>query len=275
MRAYVVNLARSLDRRAHITAELRKTRLDYEIVTAVDGRDLDVNDRAIIDPSLPYIDPSLPVVDSGLAAGTAGAALSHLSVYRQIIAEGLDAALVLEDDVLLPVDLASLADAVAGQLCGAEVALFSVDSPEPCKVGRGGSVPLPPARLLALPIDIRQPRSAAAYIITREACERMTKCLPPVRVQADSWWWFYREGLLDRVRCVVPLPVAKSPQFTSTIGSYSLGSGIRGRLAGAVGRHKIPLLHQALRYRRQRILRQWSRAEIVDAPFIDKPSRLE
>ena len=40
MRAYVINLARSLDRRAHITAELRKTGLDYEIIAAVDGRDL-------------------------------------------------------------------------------------------------------------------------------------------------------------------------------------------------------------------------------------------
>src|SRR5215469_4062057 len=98
MHAYVINLARSTDRRAHITAELKKTGLDYEIVTAVDGRELDLSDPALIDPSMPYIDPSLPIVDTGLAAGSAGAALSHLSVYRKIIADGLDKALVLEDD---------------------------------------------------------------------------------------------------------------------------------------------------------------------------------
>ena len=74
MHAYVISLARSLDRRAHITAELAKTGLDYEIITAVDGRELDVRDTTIVDPSLPYIDPSLPIVDTGLAAGTAGAA---------------------------------------------------------------------------------------------------------------------------------------------------------------------------------------------------------
>jgi glycosyl transferase family 25 len=273
--AYVVNLARSADRRAHITAELKKTSLDYELITAVDGRDLDLHDTTIIDPSLPFIDPSLPIVDSRLAAGTAGCALSHLNIYKKIIADGLDEALVLEDDVILPADLASVADAVAGQLAGAEVALLSYDSPDPCKVSVEGAVHLPCSRTLALPIDIHQPRSTGAYVVTREACERLAKSLMPVRVQADSWWYFYSEGLLDRVRCVVPQPVLKSAKFTSMIGSYSLRSGIRGRLAAPLMRHKIPVLHQALCYRRQRILRQWARAEIVDMPFIEKPSRLD
>ena len=226
MRAYVINLARSLDRRAHITAELKNTGLDYEIITAVDGRDLDLHDTTVIDPSFHHQNRRL------LAAGTAGAALSHLSVYRKIIADGLDEALVLEDDVMLPADLGSLADAVADQLAGAEVALLSYDSPEPCKMSLEGSVHLPSSRLLALPIDISQPRSAGAYIITREACERMIKCMLPVRVQADTWWFFYREGVLDRVRCVVPLPVFKNPKFTSMIGSYSLGTALEPALSG-------------------------------------------
>ena len=275
MHSYVINLARSLDRRAHITAELKKTGMDYEIIKAVDGRDLDVRDTAIVDPSLPFIDPSLPIVDIGLAAGTAGCALSHLSVYRKIIADEVDKALVLEDDVILPADLESLADAVADQLVGAEVALLSYDSPDPCKMSLEGSIHLTSSRVLALPIDIRQPRSTGAYIITREACERLSKSLLPVRVQADSWSFFYKEGLLDRVRCVVPQPVLKNPKFTSTIGSYSLGNGVRGRIAGQLVRRKILLVHQALSYRRQRIFRQWGRSELVDMPFIEKPSRLE
>ena len=263
--AYVINLARSLDRRAHITAELKKTGLDYEIITAVDGRDLDMRDPTIVDPSLPQ---------TGFLSGTAGAALSHLYTYRKIIADGLDKALVLEDDVTLPADLGSLADAVADQLAGAEVALLSVDSRDPCKMSREGSIELPASRLLALPIDVHQPQSAGAYVITREACERILKCMLPVRIQPDAWWFFYKEGALDRVRCVVPLPVLKNPKFTSTIGSYSLGNGVRARLVGPLMHHKIPLLHQALRYRRQRIFRQWGRSELVDMPFIDKPSRL-
>ena len=267
MYAYVINLARSVDRRAHITAELKKTGLDYEIITAVDGRDLDLSDRTIVDPALTYMTQFLP--------GTAGAALSHLSAYRKIIADGLDEALVLEDDVTLPADLGSLADAVADQLAGAEVALLSYGSYGSCKLSREGSVQLPSSRLLALPIEIRLVNSAGAYVITREACERMIKFILPARVNPDDWWYFYREGALDRVRCVMPLPVLKSPNLTSTLGSYSLGNSVKGRLAWPLVRQRIPLLHQALSYRRQRIYRQWSQQELVDIPFIEKPSRLE
>lgn len=267
MHAYVINLARSADRRAHITAELRKTGIKYEIVTAVDGQAVDLSDASIIDPSLPNLTQFLP--------GTAGAALSHLSIYQRIIADGLDEALVLEDDVVLPADLDSLADAVADQLTGAEVALLSYDSYEACKMSRPGATQLPASRKLALPIDINQPRSAGAYVITREACERMAKCILPVRVNPDDWWFFYQEEVLDRVRCVVPLPVFKSARLTSTMGSYSLGNGVKGRFAWALVDRKIPLLHQALIYRRRRIYRQWSRSELVDLPFIAKPSRLD
>jgi glycosyl transferase family 25 len=265
--AYIINLARSRDRRAHMVAELRKTGLDYEIVTAVDGRDLDLTDTTVVDPSL--------TVRTQFLGGTAGAALSHLSVYRKIIADGLDKALVLEDDVTLPADIASLADAVADQLTGAEVALLSYDSNTTCKMSLEGSIKLPSARVLALPLDIGQPNSGGGYIITREACERMNKIILPVRVNPDDWWFFYREGALDRVRCVVPLTVRKSHKLPSTLGSYALGNSIKGRLIWPLVRRRIPILHQVLNYRRQRIYRQWSRSELVDMPFIEKPSRFE
>ena len=76
---------------------LDKTGLDYEFVTAVDGRDLDLNDRAIIAPEF--------LAKNDFPAGSAGCALSHLHVYQRIIADGLDEALILEDDVTLPADL--------------------------------------------------------------------------------------------------------------------------------------------------------------------------
>lgn len=266
MYAYVINLARSADRRAHITAQLKKTGLKYEIFTAVDGRTVDVADTAIVDPSFNNWTKFLP--------GAAGAALSHFSVYQKIIADGHDAALVLEDDVTVPADLDSLSEAVASELTGAEVALLSYDCWETLKMSQEGASPLPSGRLLALPIDVWLPRSGGAYVITREACERLVKILVPIRRNADDWWFFYREGALDRVRCVVPLCVFKTAELTSTMGSYALGNGVKGRLAWALVNRRIPLLHQVLVYRRRRIYREWGRAELVDGPFIEKPSRL-
>jgi glycosyl transferase, family 25 len=268
MHVYVINLARSLDRRAHITAELKKTGLDYQIITAVDGHDLDLSDLSIVDPSLATKTVSM--------AGAAGCALSHLSAYRNIIADGLDAALILEDDVILPADLGSLADAVADQLTGAEVVLLNYSTPyPPCRLSREGSIHLPSSRMLALSIDADQwIVSSSAYIITREACERMIKCMPPVRVPIDDWRFFYREGALDRMRCVAPVPVVNNSKLVSTIGSYTLGNGLRARMLWPLVNRKIPLLHQALSYRRLRIQRRWSRSELVDMPFVEKPSRL-
>jgi glycosyl transferase family 25 len=200
--AYVINLARSPERRAHITAELDQHGIDYELVTGVDGRDLDVHDSAIVDPS---------VLDaSWFRPGVAGCAVSHLRVYQEILAAGVDRALVLEDDIIVPADLSRLADMVAGELTGAEVVLLNYDSKVTCKMSREGVTHLPSSRMLVLPIDVSQPESAAAYVITREACERMIKKILPFQARADDWGHFYTEGALDRVRCVMPLTVSKS-----------------------------------------------------------------
>lgn len=268
MRAYVINLARSRDRRAHITAQLQKTGMDYEIVTAVDGSELDLDDTSIIDPAIFEL--------TQFRAGTCGAALSHQNIYRKIIADDLDKALVLEDDVTVPEDLASLAEALAGELTGAELALLSYDDWGGCQLSSEGLVQLPGGRQLALPIDISRPRSGGAYVITREACERMVKTFPPVRVNPDDWWFFFREGIVDRVRCVTPLQVRKTPELASTLGSYRLGNGIGGRIAYTLVKCKIPVLHQLVTHRRKRIYRRWGRlAVIVDIPFVEKPSRLD
>jgi Glycosyltransferase family 25 (LPS biosynthesis protein) len=242
--------------------------MDYQIIEGVDGRDLDVDNPVLVAPSL--------VTSYPFPAGVAGCALSHLRVYQAMLADGLDSALVLEDDVILPADLGSLIDAVAGHLTGAEVALLFYKLYQgPFRMSLKGSVSLPSGRLLALPLDVRQAVGGVAYLITRKACERMTERMPPVQVEADSWGFHYQQGLLDRVRCVVPRPVSTSPEFASMIGPYSLGNGLKARLLMPLARRKIPLFHQAVVYRRQRIWRQVSRSEIVDVPFVAKPSRLE
>jgi hypothetical protein len=236
-------------------------------MTAVDGRELDLTDQALIDPAQFML--------TQFREGTAGASMSHLNACRKILADGHAAALVLEDDVTVPANVAAVADAVAEQLTGAEVALLSYDTSNPCQVSREGSVRISTSQVLALPINVRQPRSAGGYIITRDACERMVKAFPPMKVNPDDWWYFYREGIIDRVRCVVPLQIRKTAKLESTLGSYRLGNGIRGRLAWALVQRKIPLLHQLLVYRRQWIYRQWGRAELVNTPFEEKPSRLD
>lgn len=267
MHAYVINLARSPERRAHITAGLEKTGLDFEIITGVDGRDLDLDDRTTIAPEL--------LAKNDFAAGTAGCALSHLRAYRKIIADGHDFALILEDDVTVPADLGSIVDQITPHMTGAEVVLLNYGSKDGPRLGREGSIPLSPSSVLALPIDVNDLVNTAAYIVTRAACERLSQHLVPLRANADDWGFLYQEGYLERIRCVHPLAVTKSAAFESTIGLYSLGSGAVSRLAGTLLRRRIPLLHSVVLRRRQRILRRWERSEVVDNPFTLRPSRLD
>lgn len=268
MHVYVINLVRSTDRRAHITAELSRTGLDYEIVAAVDGQTLNLDDSALVDPSFPSKCP-FPV-------GAAGCALSHFHAYQKVLTDGRDDALILEDDVLLPPDLGSLVDEVVAHLRGAEVALLNYSScaPGPLRITMEGSVELSSLRQLSFPVDVRQLVNAGAYIVTREACARLVDGLLPIRATADNWRFLYMEGFLDRVRCVLPQPVPKSPNFESTIGMYSLGNGFKARLARPLVRRKVPILHPIILRRRARIMRKWDRVEIVDLPFIEKPSRV-
>ena len=240
-----------------MAAELAKSQVDYEFFEAVDGREIDLTDpgvRAIIAPSF--------LSKSSFRPGNAACALSHLGVYKNIIADGLDWALVMEDDVIVPEDLASLADAVAKHLVGSEVALLNFDSEHTCKMSRQGSVDLPHSRQLVLPVDVNQPVSAAAYVITREACERMHGRPLPIWAKADDWAHFYNEGVLDRVRCVVPLAVAKSPDFGSTIGHSD--ASLRARLLATITRYDLRLISRAASFRRQRIWRRHTMVEFLD-----------
>jgi glycosyl transferase, family 25 len=268
VRAYVINLARSTDRRTHMRAELSRVAVDHEIMEAVDGRALDLSDPRII----ASIEPSV-LARKSLLPNQIANALSHLNVYRKMLVDGQDHAMVLEDDVILPADLGVLADALTEHLTEAEVALLNFESEGGCRLMREASVQLPAGRLLALPADVNQPVSGAAYIITRKACERMAERLLPIRAKVDDWAFRYNEGMLDRIRCVAPLAVIKSPMFESTIERPTAG-GLK-RHARSLLRFDPGFFDAVIAHRRQRIWRRWTRIEFVDMPFINEPSRLK
>jgi glycosyl transferase family 25 len=271
--AYVINLACSTDRRRHIEAELAKVGLGYEVVPAVDGRKLDLSGPQLVRPGDPGQCCSPDWAQQSAIPGVVGCSLSHLLVYERVLASGAEGAVVLEDDIALALDLAQVTNALPSHLSGAEVVLLNFDSRDTCRMSSQDAHALPGGRLLCLPLDVGQPHSTAGYVITREACRRMVDQMTPARASSDDWAFFYRHGALDRLRCVVPMPIQKSPRFPSTI--IRDAGGIKARLRAAALARGSPLLHQAIAWRRARILRQGVATQLVDAPFIEKPSRLD
>lgn len=74
--AYCVNLERSKERKVHMSREFERENMDVEFFPAVDGKLLGRD-------------------------GAYGCAMSHLSIWRDIVAKGYENALIFEDDVTL------------------------------------------------------------------------------------------------------------------------------------------------------------------------------
>jgi glycosyl transferase family 25 len=242
--------------------------MPYEIIEAVDGRDLGPEDGSAIGPEIADManfEPGVAGPGFKPRACDVGCALSHLRAYQKMLDDGGRVALVLEDDTLLPSDLAKLVDDVAGHMTGADVVLLNFAAPEECRLSTEGSVPLPSSRALVFPVDLSQVTCGAGYLITSEACERMVRGLMPVQAHCDDWGHFWREGLLDRVRCVSPLPVRQDPTFRTTVDAFAAGS-LQLRVREAIVRHRIPPFYQA-RILRKRLRRgHWSNFELVPEP---------
>jgi glycosyl transferase family 25 len=250
MQAYIINLVRSTDRRAHITGQFAKARAHHEIVNGVDGRDVDLSDTQLVDPAFANAYAVRP--------GVVGCSLSHLKAYQKILDDDLDSACILEDDVLLPEDFNVLTSAIARHMSGAEVVLLNFHSQGTLRITRVGAAHLPSSRLLAQVVDESQAGSTGGYLITREACARMAKIILPVRVVADDWAFFYRQGAIDRLRCVVPMPVIQSPAFRTITTSYHRPRSLYATVREAIAGSKVPIVHQALASRRRRHMQRYA-----------------
>lgn len=117
----------------------------------------------------------------------------------------------------------------------------------------GVTAALPASRLLVLVVDAHRPSSTGAYVIIREACARLLRIALPLRVH-PRLGLLPRSGCLDRVRCVVPMPV-HSATLRTTTDYYQPGS-MQARLREAVASGRVPIARQILALRRQRTFRR-------------------
>lgn len=87
---FVISLARAPERRKSIEQHLCNLGLSYEIVNAVDGNLLPVDEqKKLLAPGVSYV------------PGVIGCYLSHVRVYQTILDRKIPIALVLEDDARL------------------------------------------------------------------------------------------------------------------------------------------------------------------------------
>lgn len=105
LKFYVVNLKRAADRRQLMSEQLDKYGVDYEIFEATDGRALSAEDEQKLALSdhviLTMAGGRQCMVEDKMCPPEVGCALSHLRLYQHILDQGVERAVILEDDVVL------------------------------------------------------------------------------------------------------------------------------------------------------------------------------
>lgn len=208
---FVINLARSPDRWARVTAQLANRGLGCVRIEAVDATLLTADELLAASPS-PL---NRTLYHKELTPGEIACYLSHRRAWQEIVARGLGGAVVLEDDVLLGRDFtAALAELERIPLAWDVI-----------KLGSRSTKPLA-ARTSAGRFSLcayrKVPISAFAQAVSRAGAEKLLNARPafgrPVDVDLQFPW---ETGV--EVLGLEPYPVT----FDSACGSEITGAGTR------------------------------------------------
>jgi glycosyl transferase family 25 len=171
----IVSLRDASARRAGIAAQMKAAGLPFEFVDAVDGRSgLPAAWEAKVD--------RLGTVTKhgyGMSDGEFACALSHQLIYRKILDEGLQGAVVLEDDAILTPMFAGFYRN-RGYRTARFIQLFCYSA----RIWRGPGCPAAAAatRLYRL---AQNPFASVGYSLSRSAAEYFANHSFPIRDRAD------------------------------------------------------------------------------------------
>ncbi len=209
---WVINLDRAPERLARISARLQALQLPFTRLPAVDARQMQPEQRALLDDrNFHRLHGMTPLL------GELGCYLSHVAVMQRFLESSARFALVLEDDV-------QLHDALPAVLRGLAALPARWDMVKLSAVHSGTPVPVAevaPGHRLA--VMLSRCTGSSAYAINRRAAEAYlrpgTGLLPmqlPYDHVFDQGWRF---GL--KVRLVTPTPCGHDETVESTIGATS------------------------------------------------------
>ena len=235
-KAFIIHLERAAGRKAAVEALRARLPVESEILPAVDGRLLSPEAveaayaRARFSPRYPF----------SLALTEIGAFLSHRSAWSRIVDEGLDFALVFEDDAAIdPILFSALLEFVAAERARWDYVLMPAEGLEPSGaiVARRGA--------LSLLRPHAPPLRAIGQIVSRAAAERLLQITAPFDRPIDT---FLQMAWVTGITLLVatPTPIRDVSRDTG-------GTTVQRRRVGLLWR----LHHEAMRplYRAQVLAR--------------------
>lgn len=202
---WVINLDRSPERLASISAQLDRLGLAWTRQRAVDARAFTPEQQALLDvPAYQRKHGKEPV------AGELGCYLSHVEVMHAFLASAKDFALILEDDVQLGAELPAVIEALEHQAARWDmVKLSAVHSGTPQRY-------LQLTARTQLAVMLSRCTGSSAYLLNRRGAERFLAGLLPMQLPYDHV--FDQGWVFDlKIRLAVPPPCGHDQEVATTI----------------------------------------------------------
>ncbi|WP_447840789.1 glycosyltransferase family 25 protein [Enterobacter ludwigii] len=193
MKVFIINLKSETKKRNNIEAQCKANGFDYEIIDAVNGRDLQNETTHLMAYKHPH---------SRLTKGVMGCTLSHLYIYSRMVAENIPYALVLEDDITITEPAKSVIESVEMSIRPRSREIYLLNTPEA----------LTPIIKKTLPDSVTFYRMARAsqspaYILSIETAKTLLGFNYPIKYEVDRWVafrdycnikiWCLPEGVID------------------------------------------------------------------------------
>lgn len=102
---FVISLTRSQERRAAVEKQMKRLGLSFLFWDAVDGKALGAEELAVVDFEL-----AEKICGHALSLGEVGCALSHIRLYEMLVQQGIERAIILEDDIHLHMHFRRIVD---------------------------------------------------------------------------------------------------------------------------------------------------------------------
>lgn len=188
LKTYVVNLRHAVERREHMQRELRKhPYLAPLFVDAVLGKEIVANELSAL-----YAESRAKEnIGRPLSKGEIGCSLSHVNICRDMIEKNVQMALVLEDDVFLPVTIeAELTElkCILGKSLPVVILLTPVIKASTRVILKLGNN------------EVIKPYEAcytSGYLLNQSAARELLRLNMPVCVAADDWEYFEMKSKLE------------------------------------------------------------------------------
>lgn len=205
MRTFVLNLEHNTERKKYMQDILKGIPIDYEFFPAVYGKSITNIDQ--------FYDSKLAEKKAKrqLNVGEIGTAISHKNIYKKMIDENIEQALILEDDVTFLDGFIDVYKKIEKINVGNKIILLGTIVKK--KIKKIWKKKLTPEHSMYLVLN--NYAGAYGYIIGLDAAKKIYYHNKKVFIEADKWKYYRR---FSQIWLVSPSVVTVDEIFPSEIG---------------------------------------------------------